>query len=566
MKELKKYLKVTPLTLVLLLVLAGCKKEKIDSGYDNRVITDARKSSSVRIINLSGYNQVVANGDTLTNYIVRKPNDPLESFYPGTDYFPDNGRLGTTWNIQQSFFKNGTAKVWVERIAYQSIKDTLRLDVKEDAQPADYYLLPRANVQVTGQPDFIRVPRSVAAASDPASFKVRILNLSATVKPEQGMESINGPMSLAWADGTLISSKTNNILPGQYSDYIELPYTTAQLKVLTPDGIQVPGFGDAQVLNPSTSTIEGLTLTYVPIKTYVPGGVYTIVVAAREFEIPYRSSNTGETVKGYQNSLRVINDVSEPVNLTYGRLQAVNAIPGVNGMKVLVNGKALGAPMNYTAQTVYEPFIIGNYKIEATDASGAVIASNSLNLGANTNFTLWVHPDASGKTTISAVANDLSGTLYAGTGNGDDATYSRYTAGFPFNIRFLNLCPDMPYLSLTTNNAQDFQGPYGFNTAAVKNLRPGIFPIEFPYVIPPYNAAPYQIMAFRSSPTVFPGTWASDIPVVNSKDLIARPELYVRGDLPNQEPGFYTIALVGSTSPSAPADKKAKMIIVKHSK
>ncbi|MBB5636130.1 hypothetical protein HDE68_002018 [Pedobacter cryoconitis] len=566
MKELKKYLKVTPLMLVSLLVLAGCKKEKIDSGYDNRVITDARKSSSVRIINLSGYNQVIANGDTLTNYIIRKPNDPLESFYPGTNYFPDNGRLGTTWNIQQSFLKNGTAKVLVERIAYQSAKDTLGLNVKEDAQPADYYLLPGANVQVTGQPDFIKVPRSIAAASNPASFKVRILNLSATVKPEQGMESINGPMSLAWADGTLISSKTNNILPGQYSDYIELPYTTAQLKVLTPAGIQVPGFGDGQILNPSTSTIEGLTMTYVPIKTYVPGGVYTIVVAAREFKIPYRSSNTGETVTGYQNSLRVINDVSEPVNLTYGRLQAVNAIPGINGMKVLVNGKALGAPMNYTAQTSYEPFVIGNYKIEATDASGTVIASNSLNLGANTNFTLWVHPDASGKTTISAVANDLSGTLYAGTGNGDDATYSRYTAGFPFNIRFLNLCPDMPYLSLTTNNAQDFQGPYGFNTAAVKNLRPGIFPIEFPYVIPPYDAKPYQILAFRSSPTVFPGTWASDIPVVNSKDLIARPELYVRGNLPNQEPGFYTIALVGSTSPSAPADKKAKMIIVKHSK
>ncbi|WP_367865537.1 DUF4397 domain-containing protein [Pedobacter sp. WC2423] len=567
MKELKKYLKVIPFMPVLLLVLAGCKKEKIDSGYDNRSITDARKSSSVRIINLADYNQVQANGDTLTNYIIRQPNDPMGSAFPGTVYFPEKGRLETTWNIQQNFFKNGTAKILVEHAAYQMQKDPLQLEVKEDVQPADYYLLPTETyAQVTGQPAFVRVPRSVAAASNPSSFKVRILNLSATVKPEQGMESINGPMSLAWADGTLISSKTNNILPGQYSDYIELPYTTAQLKVLTPDGIQVPGFGDGQVLNPSTSTIEGFTLTYVPLKTYVPGGVYTIVVAAREFVIPYRSSNNGETVKGYQNSLRVINDVNEPVNLTYGRIQAVNAIPGVNGMKVLVNGKALGASMNYTGQTAYEPFIIGDYKIEATDASGAVIASNSLKLGANTNFTLWVHPDANGKTTISAVANDLSGTLFSGAGSGDDATYSRYKAGFPFNIRFLNLCPDMPYLTLTTNNAQDFPSAYGFNTDAVKNLRPGIFPVESPYIRASYDAKPYQIMAFRSSPTVFPGTWASDIPVVNSKDLIARPELYVRGDLPNQEPGFYTIALVGSTSPSAPADKKAKMIIVKHSK
>jgi hypothetical protein len=54
--------------------------------------------------------------------------------------------------------------------------------------------------------------------------------------------------------------------------------------------------------------------------------------------------------------------------------------------------------------------------------------------------------------------------------------------------------------------------------------------------------------------------------VLTGQHLIARPELYVRGGLPNHEPGIYTIALVGSTSASAPANQKAKMIILKHTK
>lgn len=566
MKELKKYLKVVSPVLVLLLLLAGCKKEKTDFGYDNRSVTDARKSSSVRLVNLAGYNQIQVNGDTLTNYIVRVPNDPLELYFPGTKYFPENGRLSTTWSIPQGLLKNGMAHILVERKAYQALSDPQQLDVQEDGQqPVDYYFLPTKTVaQVTGQPSFVKVPRSVSAAANPANFKVRILNLCGTVLPAEGMENLTGAMSLAWADGTLVSSQTNNILPGQYSPYIELPYTTAQLKILTPSGIQVPGYGEGQVLNPSTSTIEGLTLSYVPLKTYVPGGVYTIVIAAREFIIPYRNGNNGETVKGYQNSLRVINDVAEPVNLTYGRVQAVNTIPGTRNMKILVNGKALGTAVNYTEPTTYEALVTGDYKAEAVDASGTVLANLSFKLGPNTNYTLWVHPDINGKTTISAVANDLSGT-FVGEAT-DDATYARNRAEFPFNIRFLNLCPDMQYLTLTTNNAQNFSSQFGFNTVAVNNLRPGIFPIESPYIRAFQEAKPYQIMAFRSSPSVIPGTWASDIPILNSQELIARPELYVRGALPNHEPGIYTVALVGNTSPSAPATQKAKMIIVKHSK
>lgn len=549
---------------VLLLAIVACKKDKTDFQSDNRKVTDARKNSTVRLINLGGYNQLQLNGDSLTNYVVRAPNDPNGGLYPGTLYFPDNGRLGTTWYIPQSLLNNGTAKVLVETKIYNPLKNPLEFEVREELQQGtDYYLLPTETFRVTGQPPFVKIPRSVASPANPSNFKVRILNLAAKVLPDQGMEDLLGPMSLTWADGTAVSSKTSNILPGQYSEYIELPYGTAQLKVLTQNGIQISG-GGPDVLDATSSTIFGTTLTYSPVKTYAPGGVYTIVVAAKEFEIPYRSGNPGETVKGYQNSFRIINDISEPLNLTYGRVQAVNAVPGTKGMKVLVNGKVLDAPMDYTAHTAYQSLIVGAYNVEAVDASGTVLATKAFQLDANTNFSFWVHPDANGKTTISAVANDLSG-VFVGEA-GDDASSSRFALEYPFGIRFLNLCPDVPYLTMTTNNAQAFSSLYGFNTVAVNNLRPGIPATVAPYIRPFFDAKPYQMMAFRSSPSVVPGTWASDIPVLTGRSLIARPELYVRGELPNHEPGFYTIALVGSTKASATDAGKAKMIIVKHNK
>jgi len=573
MKHFKKY-SLTKLAglfffgmpLFFILVIAGCKKDKTDFEYDNRQITDARKNSSVRIINLAGYNQAQVNGDTLTNYILRVTNDPLAGYYPATRYFPDGGRLSSTWNIPQELLKDGKARLKVENLSLTAIKDPLEIDLQEDGQqPFDYYLLPTANAaRVTGQPSYVKVPRSVAAPSNPSHFKVRILNLCATVPPDQAMENLTGPMSLAWADGTLINSKTNNIQPGQYSEYIELPYFTGQLKVLNANSIQIPGVASDLVLNPSTSTIEGLSLTYVPLKTYVPGGVYTIVIAARNYVIPYRSGNPGETVNGYQNGLSVMNDIAELANLTYGRMQAVNALPGTNGMLVRVNGKPLGTAIDFTNHTDYDAFVTGDYTVEAINGAGNVMASLSLKLDGNANFTLWVHPDAGGKTTISAVANNLSGTFAREAS--DDATYARFKDVFPVGIRFLNLCPDLPYLTMTTDNAQSFSSLYGFSTSAVNNLRPGVIPIESPYISAAINANPYQFMAFRSSPTVIPGTWASDIPVLTGQSLIARKELYVRGELPNQEPGFYTVALVGSTNPAAPAAQKAKLIVVKHSK
>lgn len=574
MKKLTKYIQQLPLFLgfLILLGLGSCKKEKHDFEYDNRLITDARKSSSLRIVNLGGYGQVVMDGDTLTNNRYLLPTDPISTVVSGTKYFPENGgKLGPTWSIPQSLLKNGKARFFTEIGGYNAPADKLTIDLEEDAKQAmDYYLLATERT-AGGLPKYLKIPRAVSAPSDPTKFKVRVFNLSSSVDVGD-MEDLVGPMSLVWADGTPVSGKTNNILPGQYSDYIELSYTTAQLKVLTPAGIQVPGTTKMPIF-PATSTLtsargwppEDTRLTFTAFKSFAPGGIYTIVIAPYNFNIPYLIGNPGEQVSGYQNAITILNDTSEPLNVTYARVQAVNTLTGTNGVKITMNGNALGNALAYTEHTDYQNYITGPYTIEAKDASGNVLASNQLKLDPNTNFTLWLHPDANGKATISAVANDLSRVI-PGTTATDDATYLRNKLDYPFSIRFLNLCHDVPYVTFTKDNGQSFLHSFNKNPAAVNNLTPGIFTTEAPYIQIDQDNIPYKIMAFRSTPGVVPGSWASDIPVLTGQDLIARPELYVRGGLPNHEPGIYTIALVGSTSASAPADQKAKMIILKHTK
>lgn len=561
MKVLNKYSK-HPLTLCLLFVLAfsACKKDKMNMDYDNRAVTDVRKGSTVRIVNLAGYNQVQVNGDTLTNYVVRAPNSGLG--YPGTPYFLTDGKLGTTWTIPQDLFVNGTLNLLSEEVTYNGKSPNTQILVKEEQTPVDYYML---STLLEGQPKYMQVPRAIAAAADPAKFKIRILNLSAIVKATDNVEDLRGPLSLAWADGTLVSATTNNIQPGQYSDYIELPYGAAQFKVLTAQGYQVPGSNSAEVINPLNSTLYNFAnLTYAPVKTYFPGGIYTIVIGAKEVEIPYPGSTTDESISAYQNVFQVINDISEPKNLTYSRLQAVNAMPGMDGIKIMVNGQALGTGMAYTAHTDYQPFIMGDYKIEALNGAGTKLAETYLKLEANKNFSLWVYPDANGNPAVKAVVNDLSATYYDETLTGTVIDYLQQA--FPFQVRFLNFCADVPYLTVTGNDGQAFSGLYPVNANAVNNLMPGVPPAEAPYLSLRPESAPYQFMAFRSTPAIIPGTWAKDIPVLTGQDLIARPELYVRTGLPNHEAGIYTVALVGSTKATAPAAQKAKLIILKHNK
>jgi hypothetical protein len=577
MKEIKQYRNgLLIFGLMLLLALVSCKKEKLDVTYDNRPVTDSRKSSTLRVINLGGYNQVQVNGDTLTNYVVRGVNDPMAGRYPATKYFPDNGRIGVIWNMPQELLNQGKASLMLEDKSYSGLNGKTTAEVSEEGnQPIDYYFTQSTSeigIPNDGRTLLKTFKRDITAPIDPANFKIRIINLSAAVNTSQGEEYLVGAMSLAWADGTLVNAKTTRILPGEASDYIELPYGTVQFKVLSKTGTEVSAIfngliepSSSQIINEMSSSIPrpDIDLTYAPMKTYAPGGVYTIVVSPSKFRIPYRFSDTGEELTIYQNAFRLINDVAEPLNTTYAKMQGVHAITGIEKISLIINGQVLKGSIPYGGHSEEQTLIRGDYKIEAADAMGNIIAGTQLKLEAHTNLSLWLCRDQTGQAKISVVANDMSGRF--NVGGSDDATNSGYLQQFPVSVRFLNMS-DLPYLTFTTNNGQNFKANYTFNDSAVTNLTTGSFPIESPYVSLIRDSNPYKILAYRSSPQTVPGAWAEDIPVLTGQNLIARPELYVRGTLPNHESGIYTIALIGRSATPSGSAQKATMIVLKHNK
>lgn len=565
--------KILSLCFCIMLLAQACKKDKIDTKVDNRILTENRVNSNVRIINLAGFNQVVANGDSLTSFIVRPSTGPDSYKYPGTSYFPTDGRLGQTWSVPQNLFnqqETATLKFGVRNINETNGNFDISMVAKNDYNtPTDYVLMPTR--YTNGQSEVVAIPRGVASPSKPDHFKIRIVNLSANINnPAYGLsgpqEDLRGPVSLAFADGTLVNNATNNITAAaKVSEYVELPYGTYQFRVLLQDGKQLPSPGSSEdyslgLIDPATSSIpkdyyKVSHQVYAPIQTYQPGGVYTILVAPQRFD--YLVDDIGNNSFLYQNAFRVITDVSAPANQTYFRLQAANAMAGqVMGLKV--NGKLIASHISYGNGSDYANLIKGNYTVEALDASGNVLASSTQELRPSQNYTAWLHPDQTGKAKLLLVANDLSGTSFRGPT--DDATYARQAKKFFFSKRFLNLSIGNPYITFTFDNGQ-------YNSNAVVNIQPGLPVFEQPYIGGFATGDAYNILAYRSKPNVVPGTWANDIETLPHDVFIANKTLYQKPNkgLPVDEPGVYTVALIG-TSTNATSANKAKMIIIKHTK
>jgi hypothetical protein len=558
--------------------LMSCKKEKSDYFYDHRPVTNVQGNSLVRLVNLTVANQLIVNGDSLTNFKVIAPlPGGGEPQYPGTPYFPDNGRLGTTWTIPRQLLQSGKATIVTDMLTYQGPGDPLAFDVEENNNaPVDYYMVQGNQWTVQDLPRVIKVPRSESSPEKAGYFKIRLLNLADELKPQSSTaENVAGPLTLTYADGTPVSTATSAVASRQASAYVEVPYGTYQFRVLTAQGTQVSATGGTpgeftDIIDPATSTLVkaangqphtvSTNITYAPVKTYQAGGVYTIVVGAANFITPYYQGNPGETITTMQNGFRIIPDINEPANTSYTRLQAAHVLPGEGNITVKVNGKSL-SELAYAAHSEYQIFVAGQAGIEAVNAQGTVIASLKEQLGAGLNYTAWVYRRPDGQAAISLVSNNLSGSFYYQEGNGQDGVNSRRQLQFPFNIRFLNFCSDLPYVSFTSGNGQPLEG-----YESTRNLEPGKIPVALPYVRFGQSQTAYQFMAYRSSPGVYPGNWLSDIAVLKSTDFIARPALYVRGSLPAHEPGVFSVALIGQLNNTRPEAQKAKMIIVKHTK
>lgn len=550
--------------------LVSCTK-KIDFSYDNRVNTAADASSSIRIVNLRGATELMVAGQKLSAFVL--PNS--EGYYDqhttkGTSFFPETGRMGLTYNIPQRFVDAGNMATDIRFAGFgkdYGLSLTRGFSAKNDFNhPTDYYFTYYAPNTADLTDSLFAVPRSVSPPANPVNFKLRLLNLSSTASP------FYGAYRIVWADGTAVPG-LENIAPGTWSDYVEIPYGTYQLRVLAMDGTQVPGVGgkgqDFDIIEPNTGTmlLPGMMarpatpgfvnslLTFAPLKTYQPGGVYTIVVADCPNFKNSTGGDNGETYSTKTNGFRIITD-AEPVNMTYARIQAANVMAGKK-IQVLVDDKPLGSMLPFAAAGEFAQYITGTHVLKAVDGAGKVLAEKTVNLSAADNQTAWVYEDKDGNPAISMVANNLSNVF--STGGVEDGSYNTMKIELPSWIRFMNFCTDLPEATFTTADGQVLA-----NGAASQHLLQGVPLTKNAYAM--MNANFYQnILAYASQPAVLPGDWLRNVPEVKSRDFIAQPELYKYG-LPKSEPGVYTVALVGSLNSSKPGSEKARMIIVKHNK
>ncbi|RBL89438.1 DUF4397 domain-containing protein [Chitinophaga flava] len=567
--------------MLLTIGMLSCKKEKVDYSYDNRPDKAAGGNSTVRLVNFTENNQLSINGERLTSYLIINPPAGQEALYPGTYWFPTNGKLGSSFTVPRQFLTTGSAEVSTDYMAYSAGRDSLGFKVTEEYnKPKDYFIMRGAPYAAAKVERVREVPREATAPAKAGYFKIRIVNLADQLNSAWNAHDVAKPLTLAYADGTPVSTATSNINPQTWSQYVELPYGTYQFRVLTPDGMEVRGTGGNTLENtfmsePATSNlmkpVQGgipnavsTGLTYAPLKTYQPGGVYTIVVGIDRLTMLNVYGIPGETSIYFQNVFRVLADVSEPLNTDYYRLQGVQANADEGQVSFRVNGAKLG-DADYTTATDYSIYVAGQATVEAVNASGAVLATATQPFLAGQNYTAWLYKTPEGKSAISMVANNLTGSWYdplsSGTTNtGQDGSLSRMTHTYPFNYRFLNLCPDLPYASFTYDNGQSAGA-----ATTTRNLRPGVPVTDQPYARQGQDAEAYQFMVYKSSPSVYPGSWISAIPVLKSTAFVARPDRYTHVK-PIHEPGVYTVALVGRLNGSQPQGKSAKMIIIKHTK
>lgn len=578
------------LGIMLLAGLWSCKKDKSDALYIEQPFPPPLTASTTRIMNVGvKWTELFVDSVQLTSMTSANS----EGFYLDANTKPSiyfqNGRVSTTYAIPQKFIRqDGTATVTYGSLipgagtltgGIASLAASRTFNIKEDVNnPLDYYLViwgPHGNPgDMIYDDSLFAVHRSISPPANPQNFKIRILNLSSG--PDQSGNT--GDMSLTYADGTPVSTTTSNVQPGVASGYVEVPYGTFQFKVLTADGRLVPAVangdeglnaidaptGTFQVgANPPVSTHFG----YAPIHTYQPGGVYTILISANnDYTYTPPGSNSGNHVS--INTFRMIADITEPQNLSYARVQAVNALPGT-GITATVDGKPLQEnPVTFTSASAYQTYITGSHELEIKDASGASLGKQTISMQGGNNFSAWVYPDASGKPAVKVIANNLSGSFYKNPANtGDNGAYDQYTITEPFNIRFLNLSTDVPEITMTDGNGQPIPGYIISAASATQHLTQGEVVTDQPYAQFYTLAGLSALKVYASKSNIVPGDWLSGVATLPGTAFIANPALYTaQGTLPGYECGIYTVALVGTLNPKDAGDQKAKLMVIKHNK
>lgn len=594
------------LFLIGLSLLCGCVKTKLNNTIP--IVDVSNKSaSSIRLFNFYDIGlDVSVNNVPLTSYASTSNQVGGGGTVLGLSIFPTG-----TWASQDDgapFYlpsalldKNGWAEVLTSptsNLSYGSAPihmDTTFVD--DPSHPTDYYLLNDGHWRPQ--------PRSATPPVDPTHFKIRVINLGAATD----LENIVGSVTAVYADGSLVDDRLANVAPGQTTDYVELPYGSYGFKLFVAQGGAIDPTRQLAELplvpnyNPCTNTVQLQEGIFSRVRTFKPGGVYTIVVSQNM----YTMFVCDKTTSGprYFNSYRIVTDVDPGTNATYAHVQAVNALPG-GAVTVTVDGQPLGdalpyigsTPADVTQHANYSTLIKGNHRVEAVDAEGTVLASATLTLYPYDNYSIWVYPTPEGKPALLFESNDMTGSVYAQyyvingqpgvIDDGTNGTPRRHTYNYALETRFLNLTTDVPFLTCTGGDQlllpalggqEDSLRPY----SAYTNLMPGVLPAINPdliynleYVSPwqslvpngsgeELGSIPSQLRAYLSVPGPYPelpGTWLSGIPPLNlQKTWVANPALYSAGQLPSAESGIYNIALVGKL-----ADGSARYVLIKLNK
>lgn len=536
----------------------SCTKTKTDILPGNRPTTVNMAPSTIRLMLPTGY-ELVVNDDTLTNW--RPPAYYDTAGHPPipvnpTPWFPATGKTSGPWYLPQQFLDSkgqAIVKIYLGAVtigggATGPNPPLYSFQVTEDyAHPNDYYF---ASVQPT------KVPRAVTPASDPTHIRVRLVNLGFNDPLDPAAQV---PLTLAFADGTPVNPVTSGIAEGNWSDYVELPYGTYQFRVLA-DGIPV----QVPAKPPQLTTIRGdydpvITggQVYVPTMTFQPGGAYSLAVSVNgNYQLDGGASAP-------LNSFVVQTDISPAANLTYARVQAVNAAEA-RGIHFQLDGA--DSAIGYGSASGYTTLVAGAHAMKITDAAGKVLIEKTITVKGDDNLTAWVYPATAGDS-VTIVQNNMGGLRQQGViSDGGDVSNLIYN---PLNFRalvqtrFLNLCPDLPYVTFTTDNGALMRELDFSSAAAAVNLQPGkpvdVSKVSYPYVDLGFGNYS-KIEAFASQPSVVPGDRLRAVPDLGPSDFIHMPAYYYPGIIPGMEPGVYTVALIGRNK----TGEQLRMIVIKH--
>lgn len=544
-----------------LLLAAACSKDKTDARSGNEPDYASMDKSTVRLVTFNQWD-VKVNGRKLSNWYQVPDNAPiLNPPYP-TPYFPVSGKLSGTWFLPQQFLDSkGQAIVEIGSPQGGGQPDYM-LDsfaVQDDYnQPSDYYLNTSADAQ-DGKYSVSRVPRTTALPSNPANIRIRLVNLCMAAG-----NGGDGRLSLAYANGSPVSTVTSGIANHTFSDYVELPYGTYQFKVLIDgSGMQIPGKPPAPVntTDPDNYSLGGTQVYYSPVQTFQPGGVYTVAVG-----IVYGAYQYGE----YQltpNCVNIVTDIAPAANLSYGRLQVVNAaLPDGEGLVVNIDGTNTPA-VAYGKAGDYKTLITGTHTLKVTDAAGKTLAEKTIDLKGGDNLTAWAYPAANGSIAMTVVSNNMGGMRVNGSNpDGSDGANNLYDPlrfKMLVQTRFLNLCPDLPEVTFTGANGTLFKNEIFSAATAAQHLQAGrpASPTAVPYPYVDLGVVTGGVVqAYLSAPGVLPGDRLTDVPALATQDFVQMPSAFFLNGQYGAEPGVYTVALIGRRKDG----QHPRMIVIKH--